>query len=59
MTTLLQNRVGDAPATYVPDVSETTLIERDSDLYQRVTERLANPGPTIPAEELLGPLSED
>lgn len=59
MTTLLKNRVGEAPATDVPDVSETTLIEQDPELYERITERLANPGTTIAAEELLGNLDED
>lgn len=59
MTTLLKNRVGEAPATEVPESSETTLIESDRDLYLRVTYRLANAGETVPAEEVLGPLDRN
>lgn len=72
MTTLTKNMVGQLPATedvpiapypspmFSPTAtdSETTIIERDADLYLRVTERLANRGATVPVEEVLGQLDE-
>jgi hypothetical protein len=72
MPTLLTNRIGQPPATGTGGVrpypaviasataitSETTLIERDADLHHRVVARLANPGETIPVEDILGPLDE-
>jgi hypothetical protein len=59
MSTLLKNRVGDAPATEIPEINETTLIERDTELYERVTSRLAQPAETVPAEQVLGSLDDD
>jgi hypothetical protein len=58
MTTLLKNRVGIAPPTEVAGSGETAVIEQDQDLYTRVLQRLANPGETIPAEAVLGPLDD-
>jgi hypothetical protein len=54
--------VGDPPATEMPgsfELHETTAIEQDRDLYQRVVARLTNPARTVPAEEALGSLDED
>lgn len=60
MSTVLKNRVGSPPATEVFEFgSETALIERDAELYQRVMERLANPSASIPAEDLLGSDEEE
>lgn len=41
------------------DVAETKVIEADAEFHSRVVERLATPGPLIPAEKVLGSLDAD
>lgn len=53
MNTVLKNRVGVAPPTEVPDLTETTLIEQDASLYRRVLERSQSSGNLLPAEVVL------
>jgi hypothetical protein len=68
-TTLIDNRVGRESATVTrglvsePPPSRGTTdrvpVANQPDVYDRAMRRLANPGETVPIEDVLGPLDGD